>query len=95
MGIAILKKIIDQSKDVIKSATSLMIYEKHHSSKKDSPSGTASNLKDQLSEFVNGEDLEIISHREGNSPGNISCNYLLRERCWRYLIKLQIDQFLL
>ena len=69
MGIAILKKIIDQSKDVIKSATSLMIYEKHHSSKKDSPSGTALNLKDQLSEFLNGEDLEIISHREGSSPG--------------------------
>ena len=69
MGIAILKKIIDQSKDAIKSANSLKIYEKHHKNKKDSPSGTALNLKDQLTEFLTGEEIEIISRREGNSPG--------------------------
>ena len=69
MGIAKFKKIIDQSKDIIKSANSLMIYEKHHKSKKDSPSGTALNLKDQLTGFLSGEDIEIISLREGNSPG--------------------------
>ena len=69
MGIAILKKIIDQSKDAIKSANSLKIYEKHHKNKKDSPSGTALNLKDQLTDFLTGEEIEIISHREGNSPG--------------------------
>ena len=34
MGIAIFKKILDQSKDVLNIASSLEIHEKHHEEKK-------------------------------------------------------------
>tara|TARA_B100001175_G_C19493914_1_gene634181 strand:+ start:1106 stop:1843 length:738 start_codon:yes stop_codon:yes gene_type:complete len=71
-GIAIFKKIIDHSKDVIRIASSLEIHEKHHEEKKDSPSGTAINLKEQLNEILSSNDTQIISVREGNSPGEHS-----------------------
>jgi len=72
MGIAIFKKILDHSKGVIQTASSLEIHEKHHEEKKDSPSGTAINLKEQLIEILSSEDIQIVSVREGDSPGEHS-----------------------
>ena len=72
MGIAIFKKILDYSKGAIQTASSLEIHEKHHEEKKDSPSGTAINLKEQLIEILSSEDIQIISVREGDSPGEHS-----------------------
>ena len=48
MGIALFKKILDYSKEVLNVASSIEFYEQHHKEKKDSPSGTAINLKDQV-----------------------------------------------
>ena len=72
MGIAIFKKILDYSKGAIQTASSLEIHEKHHEEKKDSPSGTAINLKEQLIEILSSEDIQIVSVREGDSPGEHS-----------------------
>ena len=69
MGIALFKKILDYSKEVLNVASSIEIYEQHHKDKKDSPSGTAINLKDQLKEILSNKDIHIESSREGNSPG--------------------------
>ena len=72
MGIAIFKKLLDNSKDVLKVASSLEINETHHKEKKDSPSGTAINIKEQLTDILSSEDIKIVSVREGNSPGEHS-----------------------
>ena len=69
MGIALFKKIIDYSKEVLNVASSVEIHEQHHEEKKDSPSGTAINLKDQLKEILPNKDIQIVSSREGDSPG--------------------------
>ena len=69
MGIALFKKIIDYSKEVLNVASSVEIHEQHHEEKKDSPSGTAINLKDQLKEILPNKDIHIVSSREGDSPG--------------------------
>ena len=69
MGIALFKKILDYSKEVLNVASSIEIYEQHHKEKKDSPSGTAINLKDQLKDIVPNKDIHIVSSRKGDSPG--------------------------
>ena len=69
MGIALFKKILDHSKEVLNVASSIEIYEQHHKEKKDSPSGTAINLKDQLKDIVPNKDIHIVSSRKGDSPG--------------------------
>ena len=69
MGIALFKKILDYSKEVLNVASSIEIYEQHHKEKKDSPSGTAINLKDQLKDILSNKDIHIESSREGDSPG--------------------------
>ena len=69
MGIALFKKILDYSKEVLNVASSIEIYEQHHKEKKDSPSGTAINLKDQLKDILSDKDIHIESSREGDSPG--------------------------
>ena len=69
MGIALFKKILDYSKEVLNVASSIEIYEQHHKDKKDSPSGTAINLKDQLKDILSDKDIHIESSREGDSPG--------------------------
>ena len=69
MGIALFKKILDHSKEVLNVASSIEIYEQHHKEKKDSPSGTAINLKDQLKDILCDKDIHIESSREGDSPG--------------------------
>ena len=69
MGISLFKKILDYSKEVLNVASSIEIHEQHHKEKKDSPSGTAIDLKDQLKNLLSYEDIHIESFREGNSPG--------------------------
>ena len=69
MGIALFKKIIDYSKEVLNIASTIEIHEQHHKEKKDSPSGTAINLKEQLKEILSNKEIHIESFREGNSPG--------------------------
>tara|TARA_E500000331_G_C17152904_1_gene668188 strand:- start:346 stop:1083 length:738 start_codon:yes stop_codon:yes gene_type:complete len=69
MGVALFKKILDHSKEVLNVASSIEIHEQHHKEKKDSPSGTAINFKDQLKDIVSNKDIHIVSSREGDSPG--------------------------
>jgi len=69
LGIALFKKILDHSKEVLNIASSIEIHEQHHKEKKDSPSGTAINLKDQLKGILSNKDIRILSFREGDSPG--------------------------
>jgi len=69
LGIALFKKILDHSKEVLNIASSIEIHEQHHKEKKDSPSGTAINLKDQLKDILSNKDISIVSSREGDSPG--------------------------
>ena len=66
---ALFKKILDHSKEVINIASSLEIHEHHHKEKKDKPSGTAINIKKQLKGISSKKDIHIESIREGNSPG--------------------------
>ena len=69
MGVALFKKILHRSKEVLNLTSSIEIHEKHHKEKKDSPSGTAINLKDQLKDIVSNKDINIVSSREGDVPG--------------------------
>ena len=69
MGIALFKKILHSSKEVLNEAPSIEIHEQHHKEKKDSPSGTAINLQDQLKEILSNKDIPVVSSREGDSPG--------------------------
>lgn len=69
LGMALFKKILDHSKEVIDIASSLEIHEHHHKEKKDKPSGTAINLKKQLKRISTNKDIQIVSIREGNAPG--------------------------
>ena len=69
IGIALFKKILDHSGEVLNIVSSIEIYEKHHKEKKDSPSGTAINLKDQLKDILPNKDIHIVSSRVGDSPG--------------------------
>ena len=69
MGIVLFKKILGHSKEVLNIASSIEIHEQHHKEKKDSPSGTAINLKDQLKDIVSNKDIHIVSSREGDAPG--------------------------
>tara|TARA_Y100001970_G_scaffold37245_1_gene45963 strand:- start:971 stop:1708 length:738 start_codon:yes stop_codon:yes gene_type:complete len=69
LGMALFKKILDHSKEVINIASSLEIHEHHHKEKKDKPSGTAINIKKQLKGISSKKDIHIESIREGNSPG--------------------------
>ena len=69
LGMALFKKILDHSKEVINIASSLEILEHHHKDKKDTPSGTAINIKKQLKGISSNKDLQIESIREGHSPG--------------------------
>lgn len=47
----------------------LTIEESHHSEKKDSPSGTAITLKDDISHISKNKNINIISHRIKNEIG--------------------------
>jgi len=70
LGIAFLKKIIDLTSDSFSYFDNLEILETHHQDKKDSPSGTALDLANFLSERIKGKDsIPIESQRTGDTAG--------------------------
>ncbi len=70
LGIAFLKKIIDLTSDSFSYFDNLEILETHHQDKKDSPSGTALDLANFLSERITGKDsIPIESQRTGDTAG--------------------------
>ena len=70
LGIAFLKKIIDLTSDSFSYFDNLEILETHHQDKKDSPSGTALDLANFLSERIKGVDsIAIESQRTGDTAG--------------------------
>ena len=70
LGIAFLKKIIDLTSDSFSYFDNLEILETHHRDKKDSPSGTALDLANFLSERIKGKDsIPIESQRTGDTAG--------------------------
>ena len=70
LGIAFLKKIIDLTSDSFSYFDNIEILETHHQDKKDSPSGTALDLANFLSERIKGKDsIAIESQRTGDTAG--------------------------
>ena len=70
LGIAFLKKIIDLTSDSFSYFDNIEILETHHQDKKDSPSGTALDLANFLSERLKGKDsIAIESQRTGDTAG--------------------------
>ena len=70
LGIAFLKKIIDLTSDSFSYFDNIEILETHHRDKKDSPSGTALDLANFLSERLKGKDsIAIESQRTGDTAG--------------------------
>lgn len=66
VGIFLLKKIIDVVYQFV--APEVTIFEKHHSEKRDSPSGTALDLMDCLKTYTNSS-VPILSERGGKEIG--------------------------
>ena len=68
-GIAILKNILNVSKNLFSEDHEFSISETHHIEKKDSPSGTALDLKRAIISIYPEANVVIESFREGNNPG--------------------------
>ena len=77
IGMALLRKILRG--DISKHFKEVVIYEKHHRNKKDSPSGTAVELKILIENNWNGR-VEVLAERGGKEVGEhvINC-YLENE----------------
>jgi len=68
IGISICKNLIKQAAKIIKDNFSIEIKETHHNQKKDSPSGTALSLKNEILK-IKKNNIPITSFREGNIVG--------------------------
>ena len=68
-GIAILKNILNKSKNLFSEDNEFSISETHHIEKKDSPSGTALDLQRTIISAYPEAKVLIESFREGNNPG--------------------------
>lgn len=68
-GVAILKNIIQKSSSLFSEGNSFQIRDTHHEEKKDSPSGTALELKKEILNQVPDAKISIESLREGSNPG--------------------------
>ena len=68
-GIAILKNILNTSKNLFSEDHVFSISETHHIEKKDSPSGTALDLQRVIISIYPEANVVIESFREGNHPG--------------------------
>ena len=68
-GIAILKNILNSSKNLFSEDHGFSISETHHIEKKDSPSGTALDLQRVIISIYPEANVVIESFREGNNPG--------------------------
>ncbi len=76
-GIAILKTIITNSRALFSEDSTIEIEETHHKEKKDSPSGTALDLKEIISSHFPNSDITVESFREGTNPGEHKVRVLL------------------
>jgi 4-hydroxy-tetrahydrodipicolinate reductase len=68
-GIAVLKTIITNSRALFSEDSIIEIEETHHEEKKDSPSGTALDLKETISNHFPNSEITVESFREGTNPG--------------------------
>ena len=68
-GIAILKNILNKSKNLFSEDNQFSISETHHMEKKDSPSGTALDLQRTIISFYPEAKVDVESYREGDNPG--------------------------
>jgi len=68
-GIAILKSLINSSGQFFSADNHFHIQETHHKEKKDSPSGTALDLKNEILSIFPSAKISIDSLREGINPG--------------------------
>lgn len=72
LGIHIIKHLIQHLPQIC-SQFDISIFESHHASKKDAPSGTANTLAQILNEhFKNCKNIPILSHRGGGIRGKHS-----------------------
>ena len=70
IGIVLIKKMMESVSSELKLFSTPEIYERHHEGKRDSPSGTALDLSKELSSLGSySEEIEILSERSGESPG--------------------------
>lgn len=80
IGICLIKKMVDSV--VNKYDYDITIYEKHHKTKKDKPSGTAKSLKQYICEKIDSNkdsNIEILSERGGKEVGFHSLNFYLED----------------
>ena len=70
IGIVLIKRMMESISSELKLFSTPEIYERHHKEKRDSPSGTALDLSKELSSLGSySEEIEILSERSGESPG--------------------------
>lgn len=77
IGICLVKKLIDSI--INKFSYDITIYEKHHKTKIDKPSGTAKLLKKYICDKCNNKEMrvDILSERGGKEVGTHSINFYL------------------
>jgi len=68
LGINVIRKILKNISDEFKGFD-IDIIEKHHNKKKDSPSGTAKTLAEDIKSATGREKIEMHSLRSGSIPG--------------------------
>ncbi len=74
IGIAVMKKLASSACEILKPFPEFepAILERHHNRKKDAPSGTARMLGDIIGRQTGGQDLQIVSLRQGGVAGEHS-----------------------
>jgi 4-hydroxy-tetrahydrodipicolinate reductase len=68
IGVNLFFDLIQSAAPALAHRYSAQIYERHHESKKDAPSGTAATMQKMLEE-ASGAEVEITSFREGDVVG--------------------------
>ena len=74
-GIAIMKKILSFAGNIFPKESKVKISETHHAEKKDSPSGTAIDLKDVIFESFSKAEIDIQSYRKGDNIGEHTISF--------------------
>ena len=72
IGVLMMKKMIDLMKNL--EIDDVCVLEKHHKNKKDSPSGTAKELKAELENFIS-KPVQVICERGGEEIGTHSIDF--------------------
>ena len=74
-GVAMMKKILSFTSNIFPEKSKINISETHHSEKKDSPSGTAKDLKEAISASFPKVEIDIQSYRKGNNTGEHTVSF--------------------